>query len=205
VRALIERRLAIRQPQADPRARMLEHVVGEVSAELLDAIDASRRPAAVLLGLVERAQGLQVLFTERAAHLTHHPGQVSFPGGRVEESIETVVDAALREAHEEVGLERRDVTIAGCLDPHVTGTGFSVTPVVGFVAGSFVPRPDPGEVSDVFEVPLAFLLDPASVRETYRQRFGSRFRSYEFHYEGRLIWGATAAMLVTFKGLLLDE
>lgn len=205
MRALIERRLAIRQPPRDPRARLLEHVVGEASAELLDALDAAQRRAAVLLGLVERAHGLQVLFTERAAHLTHHPGQVSFPGGRVEEPIESVVDAALREAREEVGLERSDVTIAGCLDPHVTGTGFNVTPVVGFIAGSFVPRPDPAEVSDVFEVPLDFLLDPASIRQTQRQRLGSRLRTYEFHYEGRLIWGATAAMLVMFRDVLIRE
>jgi 8-oxo-dGTP pyrophosphatase MutT (NUDIX family) len=205
VRTLIEQRLAIRRSQTDPRARLLGHVIGEASAELLGAIDGSQRQAAVLLGLVDRTEGLHVLFTERAAHLAHHPGQISFPGGRIEGDHETPVDAALREAREEVGLERGDVTIVGSLDPHVTGTGFCVTPVVGFIAGGFVPRPDPAEVNDVFEVPLSFLLDPGSVRETVRQRLGSRFRTYEFYFENRLIWGATAAILVTFRDLLSNE
>lgn len=206
MRTLIEQRLAIRRSQtSDPRARLLSHVVGKASAELLDAIDGSQRQAAVLLGLVDRTAGLHVLFTERAAHLAHHPGQISFPGGRVEGPDETPVEAALREAHEEVGLERDDVTVVGSMEPHVTGTGFCVTPVVGFVAGTFVPRPDPAEVSGVFEVPLSFLLNPDSVHETTRLRLGSRFLTYEFHYDDRLIWGATAAMLVTFRNLIVNE
>ena len=205
MRARIEKFLASRRSAASPRERLLANVVGDVTPELLAALDAPSRQAAVLVTLVERAPGLHVLFTERAAHLKHHAGQISFPGGRVEAPGETVVDAALREAHEEIGLAPHDVAVAGCFEPHVTGTGFFVTPVVGFVAGSFVARPDPAEVKDIFEVPLAFLLDTGAARETYRERFGSRFRTFEFHYEGRVIWGATAAILVTFRNLLSDE
>jgi 8-oxo-dGTP pyrophosphatase MutT (NUDIX family) len=159
--------------------------------------------AAVLLALVEHPEGLNVLFTERAAHLKHHAGQISFPGGRIEGDGETAVHAALREAHEEIGLEPTDVAIAGALDTLVTGTGFSVTPVVGFIAAPFLARPDPAEVTGVFEVPLQYFLIPDTVHESYRERLGSRFRSYEFHWENRVIWGATAAILVNFRQILL--
>jgi 8-oxo-dGTP pyrophosphatase MutT (NUDIX family) len=205
VRALIEQRLRSPRPAADPRDRILANVVGQASTELLDALAASSRRAAVLLGLVERAPGIAVLFTERAAHLKHHPSQISFPGGRLEAAGETPIAAALREAHEEIGLDPRDVAIAGCLDTQVTSTGFSVTPVVGFVGGSFEARPDPAEVQSVFEVPLQHFLAADTLRETYRERLGSRFRTYEFNYEGRVIWGATAAILVAFRELLLNE
>jgi 8-oxo-dGTP pyrophosphatase MutT (NUDIX family) len=204
VRALIEQRLRRPRSAADPRERTLANIVGPISAEFLALISGPMQRAAVLLTLVEHADGLNVLFTERAAHLKHHAGQISFPGGRIED-VETPVDAALREAHEEIGLEPRDVTIAGALDTHVTGTGFSVTPVVGFIAAPFVARPDPAEVTDVFGVPLEHFLAPDTVHETYRERLGCRFRSYEFHCENRVIWGATAAILVTFRELILED
>lgn len=205
MRGLIEQRLARRRSQADPRQRALANVIGPVSPAYLAALDASRERAAVLLALIERPQGLQVLFTERAAHLKHHAGQISFPGGRIEAAGESAVDAALREAHEEIGLPPGEVTVAGCLDPHITGTGFSVTPVVGFVAAEFAARPDPGEVRSVFEAPLEFFLAPEAARETHLERFGCRIRMFEFHYAGRVIWGATAAMLVTLGKIIKDE
>ncbi len=205
MRALIEQRLAGRQPLDTSRERMLANVVGEVSVELLALMDQSTRQAAVLLGLIERPDGLRVLFTERATHLTHHPGQISFPGGRLADTGESPVDAALREAWEEVSLDPRDVAVAGCLDLHATGTGFSVTPVVGFIPGSFQPQADPSEVSETFEVPLAFVLDGANFEVSYRQRFGSRFRVYELNYGGHRIWGATASMLVTFRDTICED
>jgi 8-oxo-dGTP pyrophosphatase MutT (NUDIX family) len=202
VRALIERRLAARVGPDDPHVPLLANVVGDVSEELRAAISAPSRRAAVLVALTERDDGLHVLLTERATHLAHHPGQVSFPGGRIEPIDDGPIAAALREAWEEVGLPPKSVTVAGCLAPHATGTGFSVTPVVGFVREPFVPRPDPNEVSAVFAVPLAYVLDDANVRVEYRERFNSRFRVYEFRFDGYRIWGATASMLMSFSELL---
>jgi len=204
-RTLIEQQLRRPRSPADPRERILANVVGPVSDEFLNLISAPTRRAAVLLALIEHPEGLNVLFTERAAHLKDHAGQISFPGGRIEPRGETPVDAALREAQEEIGLEPQDVAVAGALDTHVTGTGFSVTPVVGFISGPFLARPDPAEVTSVFEVPLSHFLAGDTVHETYRERLGCRFRSYEFHYENRLIWGATAAILVTFLQLILED
>lgn len=155
------------------------------------------REAAVLLGLIERPDGLRVLLTERARHLPHHPGQVSLPGGRLEAGEDAVL-AALREADEEVGLRSAQVEVIGILGPQLTGTGFSVTPVIGWVAGDFVARPDPAEVESAFEVPVAHLLAPTHRRATTRERWGTQFVSHEFLYDRYRIWGATAAIIARF-------
>lgn len=204
MRALIERRLSEVGGRAGlrPERGDFANVEGPLSAELRQELARDNHEAAVLLGLIERTAGLTVLFTERAAHLKHHPGQVSFPGGRLKDASEAPTDAALREAWEEVGLPPADVTIAGRLPRYITGTGFAVTPVVGFISGGFEPRPDPAEVSAVFEVPLEYLRDRRNVRRLYRERFGTRFRVYELDYRGHRIWGATAAMLSGFMELI---
>lgn len=201
VRRRIEQRLAAWQPEPAPEHRVYANVIGPVSAELRDAVAAPSRKAAVLIALIERDAAYRMLFTERSPDLRHHPGQISLPGGRLDPD-ESVVDAALREAYEEIRLDPGQVSVAGCLDEHITGTGFKVTPVVGFVTGAFVPVPDPTEVRAVFEVPLEFLLDPANVSESVHERFGTRFRTYEYRYAGHRIWGATAAMLLTFRDLI---
>src|SRR5437667_7061432 len=118
------------------------------------------RPAAVLVRLSGHAQGMSVLLTQRTAHLSAHAGQISFPGGRIEESDADAVAAALRETEEEVGLTRDHVRVIGRLDTYVTGTGFEITPVVGIVTVPFPLAIDPFEVSEVFEVPLSFVVDP---------------------------------------------
>lgn len=202
MRALIEKQLARAPNQADPLSRLLAQADGPVSQELLDFLDDSPTSAAVLLGLVERPDGLHVILTERAGHLKDHPGQVSFPGGRIEASDDGPVAAALREAEEEVRLRPDQVSVAGCLPEILTGTGFLITPVVGFVAPEFRAVPDRSEVAAVFEVPLEFLLREGSVRTSTRERFGTTLRMYEFDYAGHHVWGATATILRNFSLLI---
>ncbi len=143
-----------------------------------------------------------MILTERAAHLTDHPGQVSFPGGRIEPSDDGPVAAALREAEEEVGLRPEQVSVAGCMPEILTGTGFLITPVIGFVAPEFRASLDRAEVADVFEVPLAFLLEDGNLRSSTRERFGTTLRMVECDYDGHTIWGATATMLRNFCSLI---
>lgn len=161
--------------------------------------------AAVLVPLVDHPGGMTVLLTRRTQHLAHHPGQISFPGGRLdpEDGGDPVV-CALRETTEEVGLESDRIRVLGRLDRYVTGTGFLITPVVGLVRPPFTVIPDPFEVADVFEVPLAFILDPAN-HQLHARVVGGRERSFWALSWGEfLIWGATAGMLVNLSEVLTD-
>lgn len=162
----------------------------------LCATDGPLRHAAVLVLLVEHDDGLNVLFTKRTENLEHHPGQISFPGGHIEPSDQDPVAAALRETHEEVGIEPQHTRILGRLDTYITRTGFHIIPVVGTVRAPLNLCPDPREVDEVFEVPLAFLLDPAN-HHTHEREFQGAVRSfYAIAYEDYYIWGATAGMLM---------
>jgi 8-oxo-dGTP pyrophosphatase MutT (NUDIX family) len=156
------------------------------------------RPASVLVPLVVRDDGVRVLLTERTAHLADHAGQISFPGGRVEEGDADAVATALRESEEEIGLPAAVVDVLGRLPEYRTITGYRVTPVVGLIERPFMARLDPFEVSEVFEVPLAFLMDP-SHHERRIFEFGDIARTfYAMPYQAQrryFIWGATAAML----------
>ena len=202
---VIRRQLAAARLPRDPRERLLANIDGPVSPRLLEILGQPGRPSSVLLALLERPAGLTVLLTERAAHLKDHAGQVSLPGGRLAEG-ETPAAAALREAYEEVGLAPATVNVLGSLDPLLTGTGFSITPVVGLVTDpKFVATPDPHEVADVFEMPLELVLDRAAITVGYFERHGSRLRTYELRYERHRIWGATAAILRNFQEVILDE
>lgn len=158
--------------------------------------------AAVLVPIVERDDGLTILLTQRTDHLSAHAGQISFPGGRMEEVDASIEDTALRETEEEVGLERRHVEIVGRLDLYVTRTGFEVTPVVGIVTPPFAINPDPFEVADVFEVPLSFIIDPKNHQKESRLHNGVQRQFYVLPYENRYIWGATAGMLVNLSEVL---
>lgn len=168
------------------------------SPELADEslrVRAEPTAAAVLVPLVQRDAGLTLLLTQRTAHLTDHAGQISFPGGRAEDYDESPIATALREAEEEIGLARRHVEVLGSLPDYFTGTGYRVTPVVGLVQPPFELKADPGEVAEIFEVPLAFLMDGANHQRLSVQLEGARRSFYAMPYERFFIWGATAGML----------
>ena len=158
--------------------------------------------AAVLVPLIERPEGLQVLLTQRTAHLKDHAGQISFPGGRAEPEDADAVATALRETHEEVGLPPERVRVLGRLDNYITSTGYEVAPVVGLIQPPFPMVPDPHEVAEVFEVPLAFLVNAANHERHSRDWQGRTRLFYVLPYQDRYIWGATAGMLVNLALLL---
>jgi 8-oxo-dGTP pyrophosphatase MutT (NUDIX family) len=151
------------------------------------------RPAAVLMPVVDRPDGLSVLLTLRASDLRAHAGQVAFPGGKIDAG-ETPREAALREAQEEIGLEERFIDPLGWLDPYFTGTGFRVAPLLALIEPSFALTINKLEVDEVFETPFAFLMDATNHRLEEREWQGRR-RYYAMPHEGRYIWGATAGIL----------
>ena len=153
------------------------------------------RPAAVLVGFQDGVGGPQVILTKRASHLKHHPGQIAFPGGKVDPSDHDVVAAALREAHEEIGLTAADVRVLGVTEPHETVTGFTVTPVLAQIASGFCPVPQEAEVDEIFAVPLTHFADPAHYRIESRLWRGQLRRYYAVPYGPYYIWGATARIL----------
>jgi 8-oxo-dGTP pyrophosphatase MutT (NUDIX family) len=168
-------------------------------AELLPDGGQSLRAAAVLVGLVDRGAGEQVLLTRRNEGLRHHAGQISFPGGRIEAQDADPAAAALREAQEEIGLARAQAQPLGYLDSFVTITGFHVYPLVAQVSADFLAQPDPSEVDEVFEVPLSFLLAPENARRVELEFRGARRSVVEFRFGDWRVWGATASMLVNLR------
>jgi len=197
----IRRCLAANVSQADATASLRERVIGTPSPEFTALLARPSRAAAVLLGLIERPEGPGVLLTERARHLVDHPGQVSLPGGRMHPG-ENPAETALREADEEVALAPSQVRLLGQLAPQLTGTGFLVTPVVGWIDPAFEGRPDRSEVETIFEVPLAHLAAPENRRQGERVRWNTRFTTDEFYFDRFLIWGATAAILSQFLEII---
>jgi len=161
--------------------------------------------AAVLVPLVDRNGRVQLLLTQRTPHLDNHAGQISFPGGRVEEADASREETALRETEEEIGLPRSAVALLGRLPVYDNLSGFRITPVVGWIEPPFVLKPDPFEVAAAFEAPLEHFLETAN----YQRRefhFRGRHRHYmAIPYEGRYIWGATAAMLYSFARMLASD
>jgi 8-oxo-dGTP pyrophosphatase MutT (NUDIX family) len=153
-------------------------------------------PAAVLVGLVNRPEGLQVLFTERSAHVSNNPGQISFPGGRVEADDADAAAAALRETQEEIGLPPAHVDILGELAPLETLAGYRIRPVVGWIEPRMALAPNPLEVASVFEVPLDFLVDPANHIRHFRMLGELRRDYWAMPYKQHHIWGTTAAVLL---------
>ncbi len=174
-------------------------------AALRKRLTATLTPAGVLIPVIERGSELSVLLTQRSAELKHHAGQISFPGGRMEEHDEDVARTALRETHEEVGIDPRHVAVIGYLGPMPTITGYAVTPVVGLVSDVAELVIDRSEVEYAFEVPLEFLLDARNDKRVERRFQGRAIPMVEFHYEQRRIWGATAHMVLVLRQYLINK
>ncbi len=182
-----------------PGARRGDH---DLNPDLLP--DRPLTHAAVLVPLIERPHGFTILLTRRTDSLQAHAGQISFPGGRCEPGDCDAIATALREAEEEIGLARDLVTPVGRLDTYITRTGFEVIPIVALVVAPPALTPDPDEVTEVFEVPLAFILEPANRQRHSRNYAGSTRYFYAFAWRDHYIWGATAGMLVNLAELLRD-
>ena len=193
----------MRPAMADEIARLtaaLARPAGESSDfDLNPAVDLPPgrvlRPAAVLVALWHQGGATRLILTKRASHLKHHPGQIAFPGGKLDGGDSGPEAAALREAREEIGLAPDNVTLLGRLPAHETVTGFSIIPVLGRIRADFTLRPDPGEVEEVFTVPLAHVLDPENYAIEQRRWRGLWRRYYVVPYGPYYIWGATARIL----------
>jgi 8-oxo-dGTP pyrophosphatase MutT (NUDIX family) len=198
VREMTREWLAGRLAQGVPHGALLE---GDHGGSVIPDLT----PAAVLVPIVNRVHGMTVLLTQRTAHLSDHAGQVSFPGGRAEAADGSLVATALRETREEVGIERHRIEVLGQLPVYTTRTGYRVTPVVGLLQPPFEVVPDAYEVAEVFEVPLAFLLDPANHQRHSRMHEGVMRHFWAMPYANYYIWGATAGMLRNLYRCLVDE
>jgi 8-oxo-dGTP pyrophosphatase MutT (NUDIX family) len=195
--------LAGRLREALERGRERQPILLE--GDVLEGAEGDLMPAAVLVAVVERASPT-VILTERPKTMRKHPGQISFPGGRIDPGDDGPVAAALREAEEEIALPRDAVQLVGMADVYRTITGFQVTPVVGVVPPGLPLRPQPGEVAAMFEAPLDYLLDPRHQIARKVEWQGRERCYYEIEWEGRRIWGATAAMIVNLsRRLELDQ
>src|SRR5450830_557253 len=181
------------------RQRFSQPPVWEPEVQMEESLfkDLTFRPASVLIPLVLHEAGLSVLLTQRASGLNHHAGQISFPGGRFEPSDLVPVETAIRETEEEIGLNRQCIEVIGTMPEYRTGTGYQVTPVVSLITPPFDIVTDPGEVADVFEVPLSYLMDARNhQRRVFQMPDGSGQRMfYAMPYQQHFIWGATAGML----------
>ena len=188
--------LAERLRQALERGHSRSPVLLE--GDVLEEADGLIKPAAVLVAVVDQAEP-GVILTERPDTMRNHPGQISFPGGRIDPEDDGPIAAALREAEEEIGLAPSAVEIVGIADRYRTITGFEVTPVVGVIPPGLALRPCPGEVAGMFEAPLRHLLEPSHQLVRTVMWRGRERSYYEIEYEGRRIWGATAAMIVNLS------
>ena len=202
-RQMIKAALRARPSPPDEDMDWLPETAPDLRERVRRALPTKRIAAAVLVPVVDREGELSLLLTQRSRTLRDHAGQIAFPGGRIEPQDRDPWTAALREAHEEIGLAPAGVEFAGYLPDHLIVTGFRVTPAVGFVAPDYRLRVAAEEVDEAFEVPLAFLFDAANLHERERQIGETSFAVYDITYDGRRIWGATAGMVMTLRRMLV--
>jgi 8-oxo-dGTP pyrophosphatase MutT (NUDIX family) len=198
LRSRILRRFEGTKPQHELADWRLLGADSESSQRLQKHFPGDPVAAAVLVPLVDRAEGLTVLLTQRATQLARHSGQISFPGGRVDSTDKDVAGAALREAQEEIGLDPSRVRVFGYLPDHIVISGFRVTPVLSLVTPPFTLQLNPAEVAGVFEVPVAHVFDTNNHQARLRRVGDEEMMLYDIPWEGQNIWGATAGMLLTF-------
>lgn len=190
----LEQRLRAKLDPLDALAQGAPHGDFELDPSWAPPANAPIKPAAVLAPIVKRAEGWTLLFTQRAHDLPTHAGQISFPGGRIEVG-ETPLEAALREAAEEIGLERRFIDPLGGWNAYETGTGFRIVPIAALVTPDFMLTLDAREVAASFEVPFDFLMNPANHERREGEWRGRKSSYWVMPYENRFIWGATAGMI----------
>jgi len=204
MRRLIEDRLRNSQPPVNGLNALPAGMTGPVEPHVRQHFPLAPAAAAVLVPIVDHHYGLSVLLTRRSANLRNHAGQISFPGGRIENTDAGPLEAALRESEEEIGLAREHVTFVGYLEPHLVLTGYWVTPVVGFVRPGFNLKLDPREVESTFEVPLDHILDMDNHRSRVRMIGETALQVYDIPFGEDNIWGATAGILVALYRLLMS-
>ena len=195
----IRQRLAGTKLPASPTDIVMPPGSSRWPEPMREQLSGTLKPAGVLVPIFERDEGMSVLLTQRSAELKHHAGQVSFPGGRMEDSDADVAATAFREANEEVGIASHHITVLGYLDTMPTITGYAVTPVVGIISADAELSIDRSEVEYAFEVPLSFLLDDRNVIRTEWDSGERKVPMVEFHWEDQRIWGATAFMIISLK------
>ena len=163
------------------------------------------KPSAVLVPIVERDNGLHLLFTQRTEHLKHHAGQISFPGGRMDKTDTDLIHTALRETEEEIGVTKDYIEVIGKLPIQPTVSGYIIQPIVAIIENHYEMTINPDEVADAFEVPLDFLLDESNRSHVYKEFNGQRYPIYSIPYQERDIWGATAGIIVAFSKQLQNH
>ena len=186
-------------------SRHSKNISDLISDKLNKTVNKKYVSAAILFPLIERENNINVILTKRSEYMSDHPGQVCFPGGKYDLKDKTMENCAKREAMEEIGLKSDHIRILGELDKCITGTGFKITPVIASVSSNYMPQIDKSEVSEVFEVPLKFLINYKNRHIVYSKYEGIKYSFYEYNWKNKKIWGSTAKIIVNFCDIVKKD